>query len=46
MHKYESNASMLSRVIFYLKTVTFLFLFSIFDKESNNYFCFNFYSQY
>ena len=29
MHKYESNASMLSRVIFYLKSVTFLFLFSI-----------------
>ena len=25
MHKYESNASMLSRVIFYLKSVTFLF---------------------
>ena len=30
MHKYESNASMLSRVIFYLKSVTFLFLFSIY----------------
>ena len=29
MHKYESNASMLSRVIFYLKSVTFLFLFII-----------------
>ena len=29
IHKYESNASMLSRVIFYLKSVTFLFLFSI-----------------
>ena len=30
IHKYESNASMLSRVIFYLKSVTFLFLFSIY----------------
>ena len=29
IHKYKSNASMLSRVIFYLKIVNFLFLFSI-----------------
>ena len=29
IHKYESNASMLSRVIFYLKSVNFLFWFSI-----------------
>ena len=29
IHEYESNASMLSRVIFYLKSVNFLFLLSI-----------------
>ena len=29
IHMFESNASMLSRVIFYLKNVHFLFLFSI-----------------
>ena len=29
MHKYESNASMLSSVIFYLKSVHLLFLFSV-----------------
>ena len=29
VHKYESNASMLSRGFFYLKSVNFLFLFSI-----------------
>ena len=29
IHKYESNASMLSRVIFYLQSVNFLFSFSI-----------------
>ena len=29
IHMFESNASMLSRVIFYLKSVHFLFLFSI-----------------
>ena len=31
IHNYENNASMLSRVIFYLKSVHFLFLFSIYD---------------
>ena len=30
IHKYESNASILRRVIFYLKSVHFLFLFSIY----------------
>ena len=30
IHKYESNASLLSRVIFYFKSVNFLFLFSIY----------------
>ena len=29
IHMFESNASMLSRVIFYLESVHFLFLFSI-----------------
>ena len=33
IHKYESNASMLSRVIFYLKSVHFLFLFSIYQAQ-------------
>ena len=32
IHKYEGNASMLSRVIFYLQSVSFLFLFSIYDQ--------------
>ena len=32
MHTLESNASMLSRVIFYLKSVNFLFLFSIYSR--------------
>ena len=32
IHKYESNASMLSRVIFYLKSVHFFFLFSMQSK--------------
>ena len=29
IHKYESNASILSRVIFYLKSVNFLFFCSV-----------------
>ena len=32
IHKYESNASMLSQVIVYLKSVNFLFLFSIYTN--------------
>ena len=37
IQKYEGNASMLSRVIFYLQSVNFLFLFSIVHKISNIY---------
>ena len=49
IHKNESNASMLSRVIFYLKSVTFLFLFSLFIrvlKNAQNFYEYDFFSSY
>ena len=33
IHTFESNAAMLSRVIFYLKSFNFLFLFSIYESR-------------
>ena len=35
IHTFESNEAMLSRVIFYLKKVNFLFLFSILFYVTN-----------
>ena len=34
IHTFESNADMFSRVIFYLKSVNFLFLFSLVNEDN------------